>query len=210
MKPPLTKVLRLYHQMLSTYGEPGHWPWFEAGKKRPHTPEEIIIGAVLAQNTNWRNVEYALCNLQHANITTLKKILALGKKNPNTLSTLIRPSGFFHQKTERLLCFATYLITCYGGLERFAKHPIQKLRAELLGLPGIGSETADTILLYATRKPIFVIDAYTRRFAKHFHLTKREKYDDLQHYFMHRLPRNTRLYQNYHALIVRWGKDQLR
>ena len=209
-----TAVLREYFFLLKKFGHPGPWPWFNQGKKA--TKEEIVIGAILTQNTNWSNAEKALNNLRVNRLNSLKSIYKLGKKNLNKLKNLIYPSGFYNQKGERLFNLTKFIIENYKSLDNFFKLPIKKARNVLLSLKGIGEETADTILLYAGDKSIFVIDAYTRKFAIHYlknelsllDRTKMPPYKILQKFFMDNLPTDTKLYQNYHALIVRWGKEK--
>lgn len=209
----LSKALKLYFQLLKKFGEPGPWPWFQSGVRRDgqgpkRTKEEIVIGAILTQNTNWRNVEKALNNLRDQGINTLAETYQLGKKDLKQLRQLIRPSGFYNQKGERLWRLAQFIIKDYKSLNNFLKLPIKKARSLLLSLKGVGEETADTILLYALDKPIFVIDAYTRRFVEKYKLIKVVGYNQLQKYFIDNLPENVKLFQDYHALIVRWGKER--
>lgn len=208
-----TKVLWFYFYLLQKFGEPGPWPWFNQG--RPATKEEIVISAILTQNTNWRNVEKALDNLRKNKTNSLKAVYQLGRKNLNDLKQLIRPSGFYNQKGERLFGLAKFIIENFKSLDNFFKLSIKKTRELLLSLKGVGEETADTILLYAGCKPIFVIDAYTRKFVKRyfnqepsFHdQNKIVPYKILQKFFMDNLPAEVKLFQDYHALIVRWGKE---
>lgn len=199
------KPLLLYFELLSKFGSPGKWPWFNNGK--PHGNDEIPIGAILTQNTNWRNVQKAIDNLRNNRTNNLKSIYKLGRKNISLLKKLMRPSGFYNQKAERLFLFCEYIVKNYQTLEGLSKIPLSEIRDKLLSLKGIGKETADTILLYALHKPIFVIDAYTKRFVLKHKLQKDFDYDSLQNYFMKNLPKNTKLYQYYHALIVKWGKE---
>lgn len=201
------QLLPLYRGLREVYGDPGPWPWFEAGKKRAHTAEEIVIGAILAQNTSWRNVEYALENLRDGGHDNLNQILLLGGEDPTELRRLVRPAGFYNQKAERLLLLATFIQEKHGDLSQFFRLPLSRLRNELLLLKGIGKETADTILLYAGNFPIFVVDAYTRRFVRAHRLNDAKDYDLLQTFFMQNLPKDTQLYRDFHALIVEWGKN---
>lgn len=202
LKP--SRILLLYFDLLFRFGEPGRWPWFD--NDRPHTKEEIAIGAILAQNTNWRNVQLAISNLRRAGANSLLGIYQMGKTDFAKLAQLIRPSGFYNQKAERLFLFCKFIIKKYKTLARLSRWPTQKIREDLLSLKGIGKETADTILLYSLNKPVFVIDAYTKGFAQKYHLVENLDYNSLQNYFITHLPKNTKLYQDYHALIVRWGK----
>ena len=186
----MTKALKLYQDLLKHFGEPGPWPWF--GQEPAHTSEEIIIGAVLVQHTNWRNAALAIANLRKAGKSSL---LAISRARAETIKRLIKPAGFYRQKSERLKSLAEFL----------SRGPVK--REELLKVKGIGEETADTILLYAYNRPTFIIDAYTERFVRHFQLTKEKSYQPLKNYFETRLPKNVKLYQSYHALIVQWGKN---
>lgn len=202
-------LLLLYFELLFNFGYPGKWPWHKINKTTGnlHAPEEIIIGAILTQNTNWRNVDKAINNLKKAKANTINAVYLLGKNDLDKLKQLIKPSGFYNQKAERLYSFCKYIIKNYGDLNNFFQSNVpNKLRAELLNLKGIGEETADTILLYAGGKPTFVIDAYTKRFCKSKNLTQETNYALLQKFFTENLPENVSLYQNYHALIVKWGK----
>lgn len=198
-----SKVLYLYLLLLSRYGEPGPWPWF--GNGPAHTPEEIAIGAILTQNTNWKNVEKALYNLKANRVCTIRELYKLGEKDYAKLKELIRPSGYYNQKAKRLFEFCKFITEQYKNLKPFLKQ--RTAREELLALHGIGPETADTILLYAGNQPVFVIDAYTKRFAKYYNLTKEASYQNLQKFFMENLPKDAKLFQDYHALIVKWGKS---
>jgi len=202
----MNKLPKLYENLLKEYGVPGPWPWF--GRDQPHTPEEIAIGAILTQNTNRTNVGKALERLREANACTISGIYRLGKRDYNKLKILIRPSGFFNQKAKRLLEFSRYIIEVFGTLKKFFSLPLRQARNKLLCLNGIGPETADTILLYAGNKPAFVIDCYTQRFVKRYKLTRLEDYQKLQEFFTRNLPKKIQLYQAFHALIIRWGKDQ--
>ena len=186
----MTRLYKLYQDLLKRFGEPGPWPWFD--NEPAHTREEIIIGAILVQHTNWRNSAMAISNLRKAGKSSLRSIR---RARGETIKRLIRPAGFYQQKAQRLKSVAEFL----------SRGPVK--REELLKVKGVGEETADTILLYAYNKPTFIIDAYTRRFVNYFHLTKHKDYQSLKTYFETRLPKNVKLYQNYHALIVQWGKN---
>lgn len=198
-----SKPLCLYLLLSLRYGNPGPWPWFGIGSA--HTPEEIAIGAILTQNTNWKNVEKALNNLKVERARSVRGIYKLGIRNYGKLLELIKPSGYYNQKAKRLFEFCKFIIERRQNLKTFLKR--KTARDELLSLHGIGPETADTILLYADNIPTFVIDAYTKQFAKYHHLTKETSYHGLQKFFMKNLPKDPKLFQDYHALIVKWGKD---
>lgn len=166
---------------------------------------EICLGALLTQNTAWTNVEKALSALHGAKITTPEKIL----KTPfQKLARRIRSSGYFRQKAKRLQFFSRYLIENYGGkVERLLKKPLAEARAELLALHGVGPETADSILLYAGGKPVFVVDAYTKRIGQRAGLFRADKYSEIQNYFHRHLKRSAALYNEAHALLVALGKN---
>ena len=195
-----------------TYGIP--WKKLSAFKTRNYDPFfDIATGAILTQNTAWRNVAQALLNLAHHHLLTAS---AIARANPRTIEKYIRPSGYFKQKTRKLKLFAEYIRKEYGGdMRRLLKKDTLVARAELLQLWGIGKETADSILLYAGNQPIFVVDAYTKRLCAHHGIVRKE-YDDYQKLFMTdshiatRCMRNrVAYYQEFHALIVRWGKGKV-
>lgn len=173
---------------------------------------EIAVGAILTQNTAWTNVEKALVNLKRAKKLSVQGILT---SSTRTLAQLIRPSGYFRQKAKKLKAFAVWLDSRGGSLLRWSKgarvgartgeSALGALRDELLGVHGIGPETADCILLYACGKPSFVIDAYTKRLCASFGVRFRT-YSEYQRFFVRALPKSVRVYQEFHALIVMWGK----
>lgn len=200
----LTKVLGSYFELLKRFGQPPVWPWSGAPA---HSAEEIAIGAILTQRTSWRNVEMALNNLRRARVNNLRALQQFVRRDRGELENLIRPSGFYRQKAECLLTLAQTLKQT-GGWQKWQSSGTADLRTILLDLKGIGPETADTILLYALGRPVFVIDEYTRRFTRHHRLTQVASYDDLQQFFTNRLPLDIKLYQSYHALIVLWGKNK--
>lgn len=184
-------LLGFYKRLLNKYGQQNWWP--------AETRYEVVVGAILTQNTNWKNVEKALTNLKKRNILNEKEILEISLTE---LEELIRPSGFYKQKAERLK-----LVT-KKWLEIKEKNlNTNQLRKELLSVKGVGKETADSILLYAMDKPIFVIDAYTRRFCKKELNKEFGEYDIYREFFEKNLPRELDLYKEYHALIVKWGKN---
>jgi endonuclease-3 related protein len=190
-------LLRVYRRMLRHFGHAGWWPG--------ETPFEVCIGAILTQNTAWVNVERALAVLRARGLLTYP---ALRKLTPSTLAPLIRSSGFFNVKARRVEAFLRFLGQEFGGrVEAMAGEEPMKLRQKLLGVHGIGRETADSIVLYAAGLPLFVVDAYTRRvFARLGILKGNEDYDDIQRLFMRALPRDVALYNDFHAQIVRLGK----
>ncbi|HLD62209.1 MAG TPA: endonuclease [Patescibacteria group bacterium] len=210
------KISNLYSKLLKQYGQPeGQWklwckrPAFgEARRRRPKSirqREEVIIGAILTQRANWKNVMLAIDNLKRAKIYTLSAIHQLGLRNKNKFADLIRPSGFYKQKCDYLLEMAEFFKKS-GGIKKVQKIELKELREKLLDLYGVGPETADSILLYGLDKPIFVIDEYTRRLVKKEKFARNLSYDHLQKLFESNLPRDFALYQDFHALIVINGK----
>lgn len=191
--------LRAWFEALHrTWGPQGWWP----GRTR----FEIIVGAILTQGVAWTNVETAIGALRRARLLDPARLLAAA---PGAIARCVRPAGYFNQKARRLLEFAANLRDRHGGrVDRLFQAPTGALRRLLLGLPGIGPETADSILLYAGGRPVFVIDAYTRRIlARHGAATGLEPYDTLRAGFESVLPADPRLYNEFHALIVRAGKE---
>lgn len=188
------KVLMQYYKALSERIGPRQW-W------PGETPFEIAIGAILTQNTNWTNVEKAISNLKANSALTLH---GLKRLKTEELQELIRPSGYFRLKAERLNNFLDFLTghsaECVTDL---ADMDTQVLRQELLKVKGIGPETADSILLYALGKPVFVVDAYTRRiFNRHMLVHEDIDYQELQDFFMDVLEEDAKLFNEYHAFIV--------
>jgi endonuclease-3 related protein len=197
---------KLYLELKNKYKkEKGQWSLWCKRKKNKKEREEIIIGAILTQRTNWKNVELALNNLKKANITSLKDICLLGKEK---LAPLIRPSGFYKTKAGYLVDLSCFILKKYGSLDKMKKVDFEILRNELLKLKGIGPETADSILLYALDKPVFVVDEYTRRLVKERKLAKKFSYNFLQNLFEKNLKKDLNLYQDFHALIVTHGKSK--
>ncbi len=197
--------------MLRRFGPQHWWPitTIEGMRRPPPEPVtdaaafEIAVGAILTQNTAWTNVVKVLVNLKRARLLKAHAIL---KTHNAQLAKLIRPSGYYRQKANKLKSFCAWLNKQGGSLRRWSKRtPQSKARVELLKIHGIGPETADSILLYACDRPIFVIDAYTKRFAATLGI-KFKQYEEYQRYFEARLPRSVKLYQEFHALIVAWGK----
>jgi len=197
--PATRKVLEDYFTRLARhYGPTGWWPG--------ETAFEIAVGAILTQNTAWRNVELAIANLKHAKLLAPRAILQCRLAR---LEDALRPSGYFRVKARRLRSFCRYLLDTHGGsMARMARRPLDELRRELLDVHGIGPETADDILLYACGHPVFVVDAYTRRIlARHGHTSPDIVYEDLRNVFEHNLPPDVPLFKEFHGLIVYTGKD---
>jgi len=198
----------LYEELREKYGSPaGQWVLWCKRPKDEAEREEVAIGAILTQRTNWQNVLLALKNLEKTGGKSLKAILAL---KPSLLAPLIRPSGFYQAKAVYLSLLAEFILKNYGSLEKAKSEETQKLRKELLGLKGIGPETADSILLYALDKPVFVIDEYTRRLVQRRKLESNLSYNYLQRLFEKHLQTDFGLYQDFHALIVIDGKNTKR
>ncbi len=192
-------VEKIYKMLLKKYGRQNWWPISE--KFRP--PElEICIGTILTQNTNWKNVEKALENLIDAKKLTTESIASCPLP---TLETIIKSSGFYKQKAERLRDFCKFINDFEGDFYR------DITREKLLAIGDIGPETADSILLYACGKPYFVVDAYTRRMFSRLGLIKGdEDYEILRGFFESRLPEDVELYKEFHALIVEHEKRNSR
>jgi endonuclease-3 related protein len=188
----------IYDKLYASFGPQHWWPG--------DTPFEIAVGAILTQNTNWRNVEKAINNLKAAKVLNAGTLHKMPHKK---LASLIRPAGYFNIKAERLKHFLAFLSNHYqGSMKRMESGDTGRLRESLLGVHGIGPETADSILLYALEKPVFVIDAYTKRMLqRHNIVPEKITYHDLQELFHKNLPPDVQLYNEYHALFVMLGKD---
>jgi endonuclease-3 related protein len=173
------------------------------------TPFEVCVGAILTQNTAWTNVEKAIANLKSRGVLEPRAMDALP---PAELAQLIRPAGYFNIKTKRLKNFLKFLIDEYDGdLERMKGERTDSLRVKLLAVRGIGPETADSILLYALEKPVFVVDAYTKRvFTRHGVLSEEAEYHDIQDPFARHLDGDIHTFNEFHALIVHVGKKWCR
>jgi len=168
-----------------------------------------MVGAILTQNTAWTNVEKAILNLKNAGKLSFASMRRIPSKK---LSQLIRPAGYFNVKADRLKCFMDFLAReCGGDLSKLKQKTMPALREKLLAVKGVGPETADSILLYALNKASFVIDAYTRRiFSRHGLAKDHETYQRWREIFTQALPENRDLYNDFHAQIVRIGKDYCR
>jgi endonuclease III related protein len=200
------KIYQLYLSLCKKYGEPEEF-WKEwCGKKDIKVREKIALGAILTQRTSWQNAELALRNLKKAMALSIEGVYQAGGRNPELLEELIRPSGFYKQKAKRLYQFCEFIIKNYGALSKFFRQDLEVCRNQLLEIPGIGPETADSILLYAGDKLIFVIDEYTRRFARKHNISNEFSYDYLQDLFQKSLPKDIKIYQDFHAIIVLEGK----
>ena len=195
MKSVITqnKLLEIYNIFLQEFGTRNWWP--------ARTRFEVIVGAILTQNTAWKNVEKAILNLQKNRVLSFKGISDINEKN---LAELVKPSGYFNQKAKKLKAFVKFATDEYNGsLYKMEKENHRVLRDKLLGVYGIGNETADSILLYAFQKPVFVVDAYTQRiFSRHGFIPEKSSYNYTQQFFKKNLPEDICLYNEYHALIV--------
>ena len=192
------RLTEIYQLLFERFGPQHWWP----GKTR----FEIIVGAILTQNTNWANVEKAIANLRAAGLLRPEKLYQL---DVSKLAELIRPAGYYNIKARRLKNFVDRLFDSYDGkLINLESIDTEQLRAELLAIKGIGPETADSILLYALDRPIFVVDAYTARAAlRHWLIEPGADYERLRELFQSNLPQDTRLFNEYHALLVKLGKE---
>jgi endonuclease-3 related protein len=189
----------IYDTLYRTYGPQDWWP--------ADSPFEVMLGAILTQNTNWANVEKAMASLRGVCELTPESIFSLP---PDRLEEAIRSSGYFRQKAGRLQGFCRFLIDRYGGeLSGMGGYDTSKLRDELLSLNGIGPETADSILLYALQRPVFVVDAYTTRLFSRLGLcTEKTRYHEIQNLFMDNIEPDVQMFNEYHALIVRHCKKK--
>lgn len=186
-------LLAIYDKLFDAYGPRKWWP--------ARTRFEVIVGAILTQNVSWHNAKVAIDNLKRAGLLSPERIL----NAPHVrVAGLIKSSRFYNQKAKKLKAFCRYLDSRYGGsLDKMFSRGLDALRKELLDLKGIGKETADCILLYAGKKPSFVVDAYTKRFLARYGLAKAGvSYDEVRDLFMNNLPEDAPLFNEYHALIV--------
>ncbi|MFC1731240.1 endonuclease III domain-containing protein [candidate division KSB1 bacterium] len=187
----------LYSILFDQYGAQNWWP--------ADTPFEVIIGAILTQNTNWKNVERALSNLREAYLLNPE---GLFEATTEKIAGLIRPSGYFNQKARKIKAFMEYFHNKYNSsINRMSQTTLEALRGELLELYGIGKETADSILLYAVDKSAFVIDTYTKRILSRIgYIEESLSYASLKQWIENRIPRDIIIYKEFHALFVRHGK----
>jgi endonuclease-3 related protein len=197
--PELLPILPQYYDALfQAHGEQHWWPG--------RAPFEVIVGALLVQNTNWMNAARAIANLRQANLLTPSAIESVPQAK---LARLIRSSGYFRQKARKLKAFVNFLRKEHrGSLAAMFRAPTAKLREQLLAVHGVGPETADSILLYAGDHPVFVVDAYTRRILeRHGLATGKESYEEIRELFEKSLPKDPQLFNEFHALIVHTGKN---
>jgi len=187
------RLLSIFNTLLHSFGKRHWWPG--------ETTLEIIIGAVLTQNTSWKNVEKAIKNLKRHDALNIDRLHRMDKTE---LARIILPSGFYNIKSDRLKNIIDVIYNDYdSNISKLYSVNVWHTRDKLLAIKGIGKETADSIILYALNKPIFVIDAYTKRFLQNHRLYNGESdYDSLQQFFMKNLPEDTYLFNEFHALIV--------
>lgn len=197
-------VKKQYQTLLRRFGPQGWWPiggvYRLRGQKTDAELFEIMVGAILTQNTAWKNVEQALGNLRAARTLRPERIIGMPRAR---LERLIRPAGYFRQKSKKLKILSRWLAR--SPFVRLRVTSTDELRRELLALWGIGPETADSILLYAFDRPVFVVDAYTLRLCRG-EGRRFKSYDACQRFFESHLPGDAKLFNEYHALIVAWGK----
>jgi len=195
------RLLRLYAALLARHGPQGWWP--------AASPFEVAIGAILTQHTAWAGVERAIANLRSARALSAARLTALPVPR---LGRLIRPAGTYRLKARRLRAFAAWLLARFDGrMAGLQREPLHALRRALLAVPGIGPETADSILLYGAGRPVFVADAYARRIlARHRLVPPGMGYEDLRAFLEAHLPGDPGLFNELHALLVAVGKSHCR
>jgi len=192
------RLNEIYELLLEAYGPQHWWP--------AESPLEVLVGAVLTQNTNWQGVEKAMASLKKRhNLLSPHKLQAMPTED---LARLIKPTGYYNLKARRLKNLIEFVTEAYSGdLETMKQTETGRLRKELLAVTGVGPETADSILLYALQKPVFVVDTYTYRvMSRHGLVGEEVSYDELQELFTQHLPLEMKLFNEYHALLVRVGK----
>lgn len=191
-------LLDVYRRLLDCYGPQHWWP--------ADSPFEVMIGAILTQSAAWGNVEKAINNLKARDALSID---ALRRLPTEELARLVYPSGYYNAKAAKIKALVQWLVERYeGDLDKLFALDVPVLRRELLSVTGVGEETADSIILYAAGKPVFVIDAYTRRILRRLGLAPpTDTYAAFQTLFMQHLPHDETLFNEYHALLVRHGKD---
>lgn len=187
----------IYKALFAYYGDLHWWP--------ADTPFEVMVGAILTQNTAWTNVEKAIARFEGR--LSAEWILALPM---DELQEIIRPAGFYRQKTRYLKAISTWFMTYKGDLDLIKNRPLEAIRSELLEVQGVGNETADSILLYAFHFPTFVVDAYTLRLFSRIPLDAGKSYIEVKKFCEDGLPHDAELYNHFHALIVQNGKEYCR
>lgn len=203
----------IYKTLYKKFGKQNWWPVDKEYHKKNLSDFrfEIIVGSILTQNTSWSNVEKAIMNLKKNNMLNIQNLI---DADFDYLTEIIKPSGFFNQKTKRLLTISNFLKNNFNSnLNKFFNREKRLIRNQLLSLNGIGPETADSIILYAGSKPIFVVDSYTKRLCERIPLKTKLFYDDIQNFFEKDLNKNFKneelvnIYNEFHALIVKLAKD---
>lgn len=194
-------LMEMFHLLLNHFGPQNWWP--------AETELEMMVGAVLTQNTNWKNVEKAIENLKRRDLLSVQSLLSISITD---LAKEIRSAGYYNVKAKRMKNLIDFIGERYqADLSLFLKEETGTLRGGLLSVNGIGPETADSIILYAAHRPVFVIDAYTHRIlSRHGMMDEQASYHELQELFMDRLPDDPELFNEFHALIVRTGKKYCR
>uniref|UniRef100_A0A7C4U7X3 Endonuclease III domain-containing protein n=1 Tax=candidate division WOR-3 bacterium TaxID=2052148 RepID=A0A7C4U7X3_UNCW3 len=191
------KIRKIYEILFKRFGEQHWWPG--------ETDFEIIVGAILTQGTNWKNVEKSINNIKERGLLELEKFKNLSIEE---IRELIKPSGFFNVKAKRLKNFLNEFSRRFRSIDEMKTMERDELRKYLLSIKGIGKETADSIILYALKKPIFVVDAYTRRILVRHNIIKGdEDYEYIRRLFEDNLPDDEKLFNEYHALLVKLGKE---
>ena len=187
----------VFERLLRRFGPQHWWP--------AETRFEMVVGALLMAQTSWQNVEAAIENLRSAGLLDPR---ALVEAPVSRIRALVRPAGLYRQKPGRIKAFCRHLLRIADGdLDRFLARDFSTVRAELLGLEGVGPETADSILLYAGSFPTFVVDAYTVRIGRRVGWFETDRYEEVQSFFESQLPREVELYREFHALLVAHGKE---
>src|SRR3989344_6190781 len=209
----VNSMLNVYNKLYNSYKEQGWWPiiskdnrviYNKTFKNREKTQDEklqICLGAILTQNTVWKNVEKALINLNKNKLISIKR---LDKVLDKKLALLIKPSGYYNQKVKTIKNFISFVKKYRNINELFLD---KKIREKLLKVKGIGPETADSMILYAGNKPIFVVDAYTKRIFTRLNKLKSQTYDELQGLLHKNMEKDSKLFNEYHALIVKHAKE---
>lgn len=196
-----TRIREFYKSLYHRYGPQNWWP--------AESVLECILGTILTQNTSWKNVEKAFENLKSGGFISVEKLDSISTEK---LANLIRPSGYYNQKAIKIKTFISYVKKTYDGdLGQMFDEDTHQLREKLLSVKGIGPETADSILLYALKRPVFVIDAYTYRvLSRHSMIPKETSYQEMQELLMDSVPHDVQVFNEYHALLVKVGKEHCR
>ena len=196
------RIKAIYKTLYNVCGPQRWWPG--------DTQLEMMVGAILTQNTSWKNVEKAIDRVKDAGL--FSSVFAFASTSGERLAELIRPAGYYNIKAKRLKNLIKMVMSRYNGdIDRMGREDTASLRSALLSVSGIGPETCDSILLYAFDRPVFVVDTYTKRiFFRHGILSNDLLYDEVQSLFIHNLPSSAKIFNEYHALIVRLAKDYCR